>query len=473
MVPLKFRFHSFHRQWVFNLFSVFFLVCVVLCYYLPISQLVRITLEFITFTILVVWFEPWFTSWGKVWIIASTLLILGSYLNPVLPSGPLMLAHVFFLLVMMLLFNHTEKQKLRLHEHHLKTIRVLLRQHPPLIQTADYTNEAIIILDNLGTILDINAESSILLSLPESSLVGKSIYNVLGILPNAQPTNIPENGDFNWTQQGVTKYLKFRTRPLLDRNKPSGTLVTLFDISESINRLENELQIEKLSIVSQVSAGLAHEIRNPLTTIKGFMQLITPEQWPEVFRPYQVLILDEIETINQLLNKFILITNPSAPHFEKLNLLECISSLTEATIPYISKYGVFLDVECPSQSVYVMGDREQLHQALMSIVNNGVEASPLGGKVSIQLTQNESWVSISVTDDGPGIPETLRSKILDPFFTTHEEGTGLGLTIAQQIILTHHGKLHFSDSSITTGTVVTISLPRLDFTDTLSARVTD
>lgn len=350
---------------------------------------------------------------------------------------------------------------------------MLLRQHPPLIQTADYTNEAIIILDNLGTILDINAESSILLSLPESSLVGKSIYNVLGILPNAQPTNIPENGDFNWTQQGVTKYLKFRTRPLLDRNKPSGTLVTLFDISESINRLENELQIEKLSIVSQVSAGLAHEIRNPLTTIKGFMQLITPEQWPEVFRPYQVLILDEIETINQLLNKFILITNPSAPHFEKLNLLECISSLTEATIPYISKYGVFLDVECPSQSVYVMGDREQLHQALMSIVNNGVEASPLGGKVSIQLTQNESWVSISVTDDGPGIPETLRSKILDPFFTTHEEGTGLGLTIAQQIILTHHGKLHFSDSSITTGTVVTISLPRLDFTDTLSARVTD
>ncbi|MCO5386842.1 MAG: ATP-binding protein [Desulfosporosinus sp.] len=117
-----------------------------------------------------------------------------------------------------------------------------------------------------------------------------------------------------------------------------------------------------------------------------------------------------------------------------------------------------------------MGDREQLLQALVSILNNAIEASPKGGNVIIRLREEESCVSVNIIDDGPGIPENLRQRILDPFFTTHKEGTGLGLTIAQQIILTHHGKLYFSDSSSSTGTEVTIDFPSLsNFTGTLSA----
>lgn len=469
MVPLKFRFRSFHGQLVFNVLSISFIMFVAICYLVNIPVLLRFSLEFITFALLLAWFEPWFTSWGKVWIISATILILGSHLNS-FPSGLLLLAHILFLFLMLVLFTRMEKQKLLLHQHHLKTMRVLLRQSPPLIQTADYTHEAVIIIDDMGTILDLNTQSSLLLSLPESSLIGKPIFDILGILPNIPSTGIPENGDFSWTQKGLTKHLKFRTRPLLDHNIPSGTLVTLFDISESKKRLETEIQAEKLSIVSQVSAGLAHEIRNPLTTIKGFMQLITPDQWPESFRPYQNLVLDEIQTIEQLLNNFILITNPAAPHFKRVNLVEAIDSMIQATQTILTKHGVNLDLEIPSSSVYIMGDREQLLQALLSIINNGVEASPSGGKVMIRLTQSESFASISISDDGPGIPENLRHRILDPFFTTHKEGTGLGLTIAHQIILTHQGKLHFSKPATSTGTVVTIDFPCLaSFTDTLSA----
>ena len=166
----------------------------------------------------------------------------------------------------------------------------------PLNQTVDYTREAIIVLDNTGSIIESNPQTTLLLSLSESYLIGKSISNVLGILPNFQPTEVPENGEFIWeTQNKVIKHLKFRTRPLLDYDIPSGTLLTLNDISEAKKLSEAYVQIAKFSIIGQVSAGLAHEIRNPLTTIKGFMQLITPAQWPESFRPYQQLILDEIQ----------------------------------------------------------------------------------------------------------------------------------------------------------------------------------
>jgi signal transduction histidine kinase len=371
----------------------------------------------------------------------------------------------------MFLYVRKETQERGLHQRHLKTMHALLRQNPPLIQTVDYTREAVILLDNTGSIIELNSQSSFLLSLPESCLVGKPIFDVLGILPNFQPTNVPENGEFAWkTQKGVIKHLKFRTRSLLDGDIPSGTLLTLFDISEAKKRSESSLQVEKLSIISQVSAGLAHEIRNPLTTIKGFMQLITPEQWPEPFRPYQQLMLDEIHSINQMLNKFVLLTSPSAPQMQQLSLTETIHATTQLIQPFRLRQGVTLILELSSPSVYVMGDQEQLLQALLSLLNNAIEASPKGGKVIIRLTEYESHARISVIDDGPGIPKNMRHRVLDPFFTTQVDGTGLGLTIAQQIILAHHGKLHFSEPIPPSGTEAMIDLPYLSkFTNSLYA----
>lgn len=350
-------------------------------------------------------------------------------------------------------------------------MRALLKQNPPLVQTVDYSHEAVILLNNMGVIIDSSPQTSILLSLSASYLIGKPIFDVLGILPNFQLNNFPENGDFTWkSHAGTTKHLKFRTRLLLDHNTPSGILVTIFDISDAKKRMELSLQIEKLSIISQVSAGLAHEIRNPLTTIKGFMQLITPERWPETYRPYQQLILQEIQTIEQLLNSFILLTSPSAPQMERLNLVEAIPSITKCAQEIAQKKNVQVIFEFPAHPVYIIADREQLLQALLSILNNAIEVSPKGENVRIRLTEQDNYVSINIIDKGPGIPENLRHRVFDPFFTTQKESIGLGLTIAQQIILTHQGKLTFSEYPLSSGTKVTIDIPSLvNLRDNLSA----
>lgn len=402
--------------------------------------------------------------WSKASILSAALLLVASivYSNP---SDNLHIAHLLFLLLLlgtMFIFNkHQIKQRL-LHQRHIKAMRVMLRQSFPLTHTVDYSREAVIILDNTGAIIDSNPQSSLLLSLSESFLSGQQIFNVLGILSNFDPVNSPENGEFTWEiQKNNVKHLSFRTQPLLDDDLPTGTLLILCDISEEKRRSEKDIQVAKFTIINEISAGLAHEIRNPLTTIKGFMQLIKPDQWPESFRPYQELILEEIDSIDQVLSKFVLLTSPSAPQMQQLRLMEIIQTTTELIQPLRLRQGVTLIQELSSPNICVLGDPEQLLQALLSLLNNAVEASPKGGEVIIRLTECESLARISVIDGGPGIPKNLRHRVLDPFFTTQADSTGLGLTIAQQIILAHHGKLHFSEAIPPCGTEAMIDLPRL------------
>lgn len=474
MVALILRLRWLHRQSVLLFSSLVLIIIIGLINIMPLPIFFRIVFVFFLYINITLRFDLWLSIWGKAGILSTTLLIVASLEHPNHPSVPLLLGHVPFLQFLLgmkfFYYKHQIQQRL-LHQRHIKAMRVMLRQNPPLIQTVDYSREAVIILDNTGSIIDSNPQSTLLLSLSESFLIGKPISDVLGILPNFQPTAIPESGEFIWeTQNKVIKHLKFRTRSLLNYDISSGTLLTLFDISEAKKRSEAHVQVAKFSIIGQVSAGLAHEIRNPLTTIKGFMQLITPAQWPESFRPYQQLILDEIQTIDQVLDKFILLTSPTAPQMKPVNMIDTIQAMAQTIQPISLMQGITLVLEISAHSVYVMGDNEQLLQALLSLLNNAIEASPKGGKVIIRLTEYESLARISVIDDGPGIPKNLRHRVLDPFFTTQADGTGLGLTIAQQIILAHHGKLHFSESILPSGTEAMIDLPCLSkFTNSLSA----
>lgn len=472
MFSLYFR--TLHRQGALLLLSFLLIVNLIIISIIKLNFIINLVLVLPPFLGIIWCFDLWLSTWGIAWIFSTTLLLVFSLVFYKIPSLQLYLVHVFFLffmLGMMYLFHRHQIRQKKLHQRHLKAIRVLLRQKPTLLPTVDYTRQAIIILDNSGTILESNPFSNRLLMLPESSLVGRQISEILGILPNVQSPNTREYGEFPWkTGADGIKYLRFQTQPLLDNDRPFGILLSLFDISEEKKRSEASVQFAKLSIISEVTAGLAHEIRNPLTTIKGFMQLITPEQWPESFRPYQKLLLDEIQSIDQIINKFVLITSPSAPQIRLVNLTETLQAMVNTIEPNCQIQGVTVVLDHTLEPVYVLGDREQLSEAFLSLLNNAIEASPQGGMVIIRLTVYENYVRISVIDNGQGIPENLRQRVLDPFFTTQKESTGLGLTIAQRIVLAHHGKLHFKDASQLCGTEVMIDLPRLkDLTNSLSA----
>lgn len=474
MTTQKSRLHTLRRQSVLLLSSLALIIVIGLITIIPLPFFLRLVLVFPPYIYITLRFDLWSRMWGRAWILSTTLLIVASLVYPNHPSVPLLLVHLLFLLFllgMVFFYDQHQLQQQLLHQRHIKALRVMLRQKLPLIHTVDYSRDAVILLDNTGVIIDSNPQLSLLLSLPESVLIGQPISTVLGDNTNFDPTNLPECGEFIWkNQKKIEKHLRFLIRPIMDDDIPSGMLVTFIDITEEKKRSEVKVQIEKFAAINEVAAGLAHEIRNPLTTVKGFMQLITPEQWPESFRPYQQLILEEIQTIDQVLSKFVLLTSPTAPQMQQLSLTETIHATTQLIQPFRLRQGVTLILELSSPLVYVMGDHEQLNQALLSLLNNAIEASPKGGKVIIRLTQYEAHARISVIDDGPGIPKHLQQRVFDPFFTTQADSTGLGLTIAHQIILAHHGKLHFSESIHPSGTEAMIDLPCLSkFTNSLSA----
>lgn len=353
-------------------------------------------------------------------------------------------------------------QERMLHQGHIRAMRILLQQNPPLSQTVDYSRDAIIVLDSQNQILDVSPQVPKIFGIDETVMIGKVINNYLQIPPiNSIDSDNPKGEISLKTDHGQVIHLEYRIRPLLDQGSHSGHLLFLSDISEEKRRYEAYLQASKFSVIGQVAAGLAHELRNPLTTIKGFLQLIGPEQFPPSFRPYHKLILDEVETSNELLKNFLLLTNPTAPHFRTLNPEDLVHSAVQILQPTSLMHEVSLHValNCPLKSI--LGDEEQLLQALLAVIQNAIDASATNGQIQIKLKVHKDFLQIEVVDFGPGVPENIRKQIFDPFFTTRNERTGLGLTIAQRILFAHHGELLLSPCDQHIGTVVRMRIPTI------------
>jgi PAS domain S-box-containing protein len=360
-----------------------------------------------------------------------------------------------------LIFYHKLSREKLIHQSYIRAMRVLLQQNPPLSQTVDYSRDALIVLDAQYRIINVSPIATQILGTPELELLGNSIETFLQIPNLKSPSRDHHKGEVTLRKtDGGIIHLEYCLRPLLDKGSPSGLLLIFSDISAEKKRFEAYLQATKFSVVGQVAAGLAHELRNPLTTIKGFMQLIGAEQFPPQFRQYHQLILEEIDTTDKLLKNFLLITNPTAPQFQPLNSENLIHSAVQILYPSSLMNEVNLTVTVNSPVHPILGDEEQLLKALLAVIQNSIDASPINGQINIFLGEYQDDLEIKIVDYGTGIPEDIREQIFDPFFTTRNEGTGLGLTIARRILLAHHGELVI-DSESASGTTVLLRIPIL------------
>ncbi|WP_425802231.1 nitrogen regulation protein NR(II) [Desulfitobacterium sp. Sab5] len=338
-----------------------------------------------------------------------------------------------------------------------------------LMQTVDHSQDSVLVLDRNHKIMYISPIAERLLNIKESAFLGKSVFTILA-LPKSEldlwgryTGELPNVciGQQNNSQKNEFIYLRYIIRPLLDHGQKTGRIITLFDITQEKKRDDAYVQAAKYSVIRQVASGLAHELRNPLTTVKGFMQLIGPEQFPERFRPYHQLILDEIQTTDKLIRNFLLLTNPTAPQFKIIEAESLIQKVIQILKPTLSMREVIIQLSVIHPISPILGDEEQLLQALLSIIQNSVENSPLHGEIKINLTGIENGLELRIQDQGNGIPSNLKSKVFDPFFTTKKDGCGLGLTIAQRIILAHHGELSILDSPQMGGTTIPLHFPAL------------
>lgn len=244
-------------------------------------------------------------------------------------------------------------------------------------------------------------------------------------------------------------------------------------LSADVNRMAENLQAymeerersaeairrsEKLSVVGQLAAGVAHEIRNPLTTLRGFVQL--QKQNGAVEDPYSTIMLSELDRINFIVSEFLVLAKPQANHYQAVRLDSILQNIimlldSQANLSNVSFETIF-SLETPP----VLCEVNQLKQVFVNLYKNAIEAMEDGGTVTttIGYAQDDNMVFVQIVDQGCGIPEEDLPRLGEPFFTNKETGNGLGLMVSQSIIANHKGTMTIR-SKPGEGACVEIRLP--------------
>ena len=202
---------------------------------------------------------------------------------------------------------------------------------------------------------------------------------------------------------------------------------------------EQVKRADRLSAIGQLAAGLAHEIRNPLASIDGAAEVLeVADDRPELRKETVGIIRKECSRLNRLLTSLLDFARPRNPEWGEVNLANVLNSVIDL-VSHSAGQGIRFHKEIAGRIPTLLGDDEQLTQVMLNLTLNAAQAMPDGGDVWLAAKKVEDGIAIQVKDQGTGIPDENISKIFDPFFSTKETGSGLGLSVVYQIVTQHGG----------------------------------
>jgi two-component system, sporulation sensor kinase E len=340
-----------------------------------------------------------------------------------------------------------------------------------------------IICDTEGKITRFNQSAQKILDVSEILAVGKHYKTLFKEKPilcsliemalsEKKVCSIPEmeisknNGENMWV--GIsTSVVKD------EQNKMLGVAVLLTDLTE-IKRLQNEIAFkEKMAALGEMSAGLAHELRNSMGVILGFSKLLKKRETEKtstglnymVHATEQIVsgILNEAMSMESLIQRFLTFAKPFDLKMEKVNLENVLEGCLKSLEENLRKNKIQFELKYEPNLPPIFGDRLLLKQSFQNLIQNSIEAMPQGGKIYIDLRglktpYQKELVKVEISDTGCGIEKKDQEKIFNPFFTSKEKGTGLGLSLVKKIISLHQGEIEF-ESRVNKGTIFKIYLP--------------
>ncbi|CAH0345129.1 PAS domain S-box protein [Bacillus sp. CECT 9360] len=324
----------------------------------------------------------------------------------------------------------------------------------------EFSKDTIGMLTESGVWTYINDEGKKLLGFTSSNeIVGTSLYDYISpsdhtVLNSFLTAKQHINFEKNLTRiDGEVRKVEIQLIPTVFKNRKIFQII-IKDITGQ-KKTEEQLQnAEKLSIVGQLAAGIAHEIRNPLTAIKGFAQFLTEDKSSH----YGEVILTELERIEGIVNDLLVLAKPESNDFEQVNLVNLVKSVVVLLNSEAVLSNIAIDISYEQPELTISCEIDKIKQVVINVIKNSIEAMPDGGNIRVSVKKDRNFALISVQDEGVGIPEERLSKIGEPFFSTKEKGTGLGLMICNKIIKNHGGNLHIK-SKENEGTSVIILLP--------------
>ncbi|WP_175989401.1 ATP-binding protein [Bacillus sp. Marseille-Q1617] len=231
--------------------------------------------------------------------------------------------------------------------------------------------------------------------------------------------------------------------------------LVLRDINRRKKQEEYMRASDRLAAAGQMAAGIAHEIRNPLTSIRGFVQML--RESPKSSHFYEV-ILNEIDRINQVTNDFLVLAKPHGKNLITHNINELIKEVIHLMQPEAAANNVKCDLSVSEQDGFILCDKNELKQVFINLIKNAIEAMPAGGLITINVSKYQHTLTVMVKDTGIGIPKDILAYIGQPFYTLKEKGTGLGIMTTMKIIDDHKGNFKI-DSIENSGTTITVTFP--------------
>jgi two-component system sensor histidine kinase HydH len=347
-----------------------------------------------------------------------------------------------------------------------------------LQETQDYTAQVVsnmanglLSIDANGRVASYNRMAIELLNLEESEVSGMDLNETIDFeasgIRNTLSTCEPvfDREIYHRSSAGETVPLAVSVTPIVsDEDECRGAVIILRDLRE-IKELEGEVRrSEKLAAVGELAAGVAHEIRNPLSSIRGFAQFLRhaladrPKD-----REYAEIMVKEVDRMNKVVTDLLTFARPLEAEMASTDLEELIEHTARLIRADAEAHGVEIHKKISPGLGAIKVDANQITQALLNLMLNSVQAMGEGGNLEVgaAFDGSDSHLQLWVEDDGPGIPPEHKDKIFDPFFTSREKGTGLGLAIVHSIVEHHRGEVRVESPlrGDTRGCRFTISIP--------------
>ncbi|AGK52500.1 MASE3 domain-containing protein [Bacillus sp. 1NLA3E] len=253
--------------------------------------------------------------------------------------------------------------------------------------------------------------------------------------------------------------LFFSLKPIFLDGQVVEVIGSATDITKVKHMEELIRSSEKLGVLGELAAGIAHEVRNPLTTLKGFLQLIKTDI-SEQNQTYVNIMLEEVDRIELITNEFMAVAKPQALHYKSENITTIINQVVALLQPQAIMNNIEIIIHKQEQlNPVIICEKNHLKQVFINLIKNAFEAMPKGGTLMIKIGQEDSnYIHIDFIDTGIGISNETLKKLGEPFFTLKEGGNGLGLMMCKKMIESHQGELKVS-SKLGIGTTFKIILP--------------
>jgi two-component system sensor histidine kinase PilS (NtrC family) len=324
----------------------------------------------------------------------------------------------------------------------------------------------LVVLDGSGRVRSLNSAAAHMLALERVSGRGLQSHEIFKGIPIPELLEKAAKGGLNrWEgsfteESGHDRVLGLSISPL---KKPEKGYVVIFQDLTDLRDLETRLRTsEKLSAIGRMAASIAHEVRNPLASMSGSIQVLKRDlDLKEDDLHLMDIILKETERLNDLVGNFLDYARPPSPRFEDVDLREMVMETVNLLEGVSEEKNIAIRTELPEEKVILSVDASHMRQIIVNLVNNSVEALDNGGTITVTLARESGpegeFSSLSVSDNGAGIPKEILSEIFEPFKTTKEDGTGLGLAIVYQLVQIHKGTIDVH-SEAGKGTTMTIRL---------------